>query len=763
MDNFFYHPETNSHISDSPTVNSSQTGGNKKKSTTNIDFFNKILSIVQEKGFSCNSPKYRNNDSVCCLKWWKTKQYSNRLKKRLDSSKKLTYSKQLYKEIMSSDDYFSFPWKQIKQKEFKIRDFLVQEVFTVPVQQKNYFENTISNEYDDEFGVFKNVLTKFISTHIFDKKSNLFYFLTCIFTVFHFGIQQYCKEKGLFTDSIIFTYKGGNILRFIHRLFFRLLSGDSAEQFYDFYSLFFKKGDFDFGIFIHPLVPNYERVFQEVTLLNYYLQTKLRIFFLLHKTEFFSIFKYNEAYLNSQLRDKILTHIQEKDMSKNNFWKHKTILNIRFIGNSSALSEEEVLTTITEIIMNSPLSKQEKEERLTTAVDTYLQRTPFIGSGDLLLQFKKAINRNERMIDTDSVFYRKQNSEDKHILTINYNKTLQFYTNMSHNQPLLKMFHLIRTKLLFKIEYLDEHYHFGTSNINGELIDVSVSHRCSDIEMQSFYYDFNNTITKYSLSNFKDKFNPANINIGQNQIEFYSFSIPYIIEDLEKILYYEVEYPWKNNKYKKRIYRICFISFIQLLESISNNTLRMFYLSIFSKFCQSFLSQTIHNTSINKYYQQLLQFENKTNLTKLVSIATQKQYQCKPLTKSLYRSIVKRMNLRLSNNQDMIHDENSDSDGEDMYHSSPHIKGYLHHLKKNYTLLFFRMIHRIYKKIYPKIIDITNKQRKQKELQEFKEFIQVIQDNCKVLIHILIHNKNQLSNQFSLQSHLHRITTRDIL
>ena len=105
----------------------------------------------------------------------------------------------------------------------------------------------------------------------------------------------------------------------------------------------------------------------------------------------------------------------------------------------------------------------------------------------------------------------------------------------------------------------------------------------------------------------------------------------------------------------------------------------------------------------------------------------------------------------------------SDSDGEDMYHSSPHIKGYLHHLKKKYTLLFFRMIHRIYKKIYPKVINISNKQRKQKELQEFKEFIQVIQDNCKVLIHILIHNSNQISNKFSLQSHLHRITTRDIL
>ena len=73
-----------------------------------------------------------------------------------------------------------------------------------------------------------------------------------------------------------------------------------------------------------------------------------------------------------------------------------------------------------------------------------------------------------------------------------------------------------------------------------------MSHRCSDIEMQSFYYDVNNTITKYSLSNFKDNFNPTNIEMGKNQIEFYSFSIPYIIEDLEKILYYEVEYPWQN-------------------------------------------------------------------------------------------------------------------------------------------------------------------------------------------------------------------------
>ncbi len=728
----------------------------KQKSSINLKFFEQIYDIVHNQGFSCNSSKYKQNPKLCCIQWWKLPMFKRRLRIKLDESKQIIYSKRLNQKIMDTEEHFSFPWDKIQQKNFDVKQYLVTHLFIKPVQKYNSYEDNTLSGYQDKDGIFKKVLTNFISSHLFDNKANLFYFLKCIVTVYQSGLEQYIKKKGLFPNSIIFTFKGGNILRLIERILFRLLSGYTSELLYDFYSIFFKKGDYDFGIFIHPLVPNYEQVFQEVTLLNYYLQTKLRQYFIENNTEFFSVFKYNLSYLQTQLYHKVLHHMQTKDLSNNLFWKGKKILNVRFIHNTSALSEEEVLQEITTIIMKSKLTKKEKEKQLEKIIDQYLSRNSFKGGSDFLLQYKKNINRNQRLLDSDYVLYLQDNNKQRDIFNISYNTALHFYTNKNSQEPLLKIFNLIRTKMVFQVEVLDENYNLQFINLSGELIDVSIAHRCSDIEMQSFYFDYNKSVQQYSITNYKNKFHPDNIVLGENKLDFFSYSIEYLIEDLEKILYYENKFPWDDKKYKKRIYRICLLSFLQLLEIFKSNSLRIFYLMNLFKYCKLFLRKTIVPSQIHKYYTRIHYFETNKNISTLESLVSKtKQHTFKETNTQLFRRLLQSMNITYSSSSEQLElDSDEDSDGEQMYHHSSTVMKYIHSLNTHYHFLFFRLIYRIQTVIYPQV----RKKNTKANLSQFKEMIQVILDNCQLLIQVLSNNNNVFDKSLSLSKSFHQST-----
>ena len=129
---------------------------------------------------------------------------------------------------------------------------------------------------------------------------------------------------------------------------------------------------------------------------------------------------------------------------------------------------------------------------------------------------------------------------------------------------MLKIFNLIRTKTQFRIDYIDPEGMFMSRSMGGELIDVSISHRCADIESQTFFHHINKNISKYSLTHHID---------SKDTMEFLSYSLEHIIEDLEKMLYHENVYPWNDKKYVKRINRLFYLSFIELFRLLNNNEL----------------------------------------------------------------------------------------------------------------------------------------------------------------------------------------------
>src|SRR5205085_670815 len=57
-----------------------------------------------------------------------------------------------------------------------------------------------------------------------------------------------------------------------------------------------------------------------------------------------------------------------------------------------------------------------------------------------------------------------------------------------------------------------------------------------------------------------------------NKFSFLGYSLEYLISDLERILFYDIDYPWDDVKYAKRIKRLLYLYFITLLTNPKFNT-----------------------------------------------------------------------------------------------------------------------------------------------------------------------------------------------
>lgn len=124
---------------------------------------------------------------------------------------------------------------------------------------------------------------------------------------------------------------------------------------------------------------------------------------------------------------------------------------------------------------------------------------------------------------------------------ISLNKTLEFKSGDGG----ITKFALIRTKINFNL-ILEKDEKQSKINMGGELIDVSIPHR-KDESIKEVFNNMDKAISRYNITN-KNKI-----------LKFNSYSLEFLIDDLEKILFHVAEYPWDDNKYVKRLNRLCYL------------------------------------------------------------------------------------------------------------------------------------------------------------------------------------------------------------
>lgn len=166
----------------------------------------------------------------------------------------------------------------------------------------NAIRRKFPHDGDEDFiKPLKNVATDIVVEQFFQTEETIYRFHKLVYNTFREAIELYRKINGIDNGDLFFIYKGGNILRFVSKEFISQIPAVANEEFKRYYSPYFKRSDADFSIFIDPDLEDYDKVHDDMGLLSYLLQVRIRGIFLSNPGHYFDFMRYDKEYRKSVL------------------------------------------------------------------------------------------------------------------------------------------------------------------------------------------------------------------------------------------------------------------------------------------------------------------------------------------------------------------------------------------------------------------------------------------------------------------------------
>jgi len=151
-----------------------------------------------------------------------------------------------------------------------------------------------TEEFEDENKELKAFLTDFVNQEFLSDNKNIFTILELIFNNYNETLSEYKKKMGLRENDIIFAFKGGNIFRVINLNIQKELPGYVSDIIATEFDKYFKRSDNDFSIYVNYDLPNYQQVYDQVSILSYYILQNINNIFSSKLDEYFKIFTLND-------------------------------------------------------------------------------------------------------------------------------------------------------------------------------------------------------------------------------------------------------------------------------------------------------------------------------------------------------------------------------------------------------------------------------------------------------------------------------------
>ncbi|CAH6421032.1 Hypothetical protein KVN_LOCUS108 [uncultured virus] len=437
---------------------------------------------------------------------------------------------------------------------------------------------------DDPEKEFKNIFTEIVTSKFLETNDIIVNFLKKVYTTFEKAINFYNILNNYKNDEIFFVYKGGNVLRIIAKESMNELPGRVYEVLNEHFGKSFQKSDADFSIYIKPDLPNFDQIIQEIKILSYLVLNFIRDQFLNNLPNYFDFFKYNYEE-QKKILEKSLGNLNKSESIKNHeneyFGIEFLAVEFRNVFSALPLLDEKLF----EIIKNDKLDIIKSG---SGREDSGITQDP--NDLDYHIMYKIPPLHMAKNIDPkfkEKLITPKKKNISEFYLTVN--DTLKFKT-----AELIRSFYLLRMKLNFKT-YFQKNGKVSSLNIPGEVIDVSISNK-DGTGIKEFFESLEKNITVYSFE--KENF------------KFRSYTIDYLIHDLEEIMYYQVLYPWEDPKYAKRINRLIYLYFIKLLMNKVQLDEKITYLYNLRSEIRTIqkLAKNKNKTIIN---QKLLEFSKK--------------------------------------------------------------------------------------------------------------------------------------------------------
>ena len=484
----------------------------------------------------------------------------------------------------------------------QIVQLVVDKKFTT---KELWYANSVSTQRDESVPLvepgkeLKGVMTELVVYEFLNTSSQLCKFISLVYNSFNDAIRMYTVKKQISDFDVFFIYKGGNILRFISNQAFYMLPGKVKDDLIAYYRDAFKKSDADFSIYINPKLDNFEEIFDDMTILSYLVQNYLRNIFIKSPKEYFNYYSLDDT------SKKVLLNKYLEKLNTAEVIKQQTIP-----GTFVSLSLPDVNTNDNEDTKYIP--KKDSETVFDKVSHT-------LETGDVNNTDKISIARrvNLRPIHLEDF-------EDKTMDDLSL-KQLQIYGNISQSEMTISInrtttflalggiisFNLVRTKILFNA-LRQVGNEFILDKIDGELIDVGITNK-KDYSVKHFFDNVGKYIAEYKLEE------------DQCVLPFRAYSIEYLIDELENMLFLQNKYPWEVAKYAKRLKRLLFMYYLSLFLTpiFKNNNERIDYLTTLKKSIldpannynlangtEILASINNFNNTYGKKYAEMLAFKN---------------------------------------------------------------------------------------------------------------------------------------------------------
>lgn len=411
--------------------------------------------------------------------------------------------------------------------------------------KKAFQFETLEKDFVNPKLIFRDVLTDFIvKDYLLNNTENTL--IDIINKVMKGLFKAYYDYTGY---EVIFIYRGGNILNLYKTKYDKMLPSPAREILESEFNQYFKKSDLDFFLVIKNHLKFSDEELNHVnrdiqSLTDYGLSVSRDI--ILSNPYIFKFCQYNIDYLNlifGDVLDEINTNIKNSPID---YVKNLNYIGIgfnKYFYNRSNINPLDI-----------PFNKQEFifDDGNKSVYDNFIKYRKS-GKFDVIVNTdyeNNILNIFKQNYIFDNLFFKYNfGNLNKKIVEEN-NNYMDLY--ISNNLNILDVdkkihFRLSRIMINFTLLYETKNKKYGIVNVPSELYDVSLSNK---YDRSSKIFPFN-AFRKYFYS------------VGNITDYIYIPKIETLIKDLDLILFNNL--PWNDPKYKKRLFRMLIMIFIDTL------------------------------------------------------------------------------------------------------------------------------------------------------------------------------------------------------
>jgi len=457
--------------------------------------------------------------------------------------------------ICTINNHIGLSTLDFKIDNFK-RDFNELKTFFYDLKNKQgvLIDTSNDKEYVNPKLMFRDILTEFMVNDVTGNKTEIV-LIHIINKVMKALLSEYKTLNGI---NVMLVYRGGNILKLYKENFDDILPGVARKIMKTEFKKFFKSSDLDYYYVIENVKSMSEEqvdaINDDIQVLSYFGLNIARSLILSNK-HIYRMCTYNVQHINSMF-DELLTKMNSEKINS----PIDYVRDVEYVGLGF---NKHIYVKPSENIDIFTLPK----EKLEFVFDDQGEN-----AYDSLLKYKKA-GRKDIIIKTDSMrknvdirmldylINRNYFFSDSKIRRLtksvlsDYNGIFDLYisNNFKIENNILKIsFRLSRVMTNFCLIYKTKHNKYGVTNVPAELYDLAIGNK----KDRAFPLYTENTIKEYQYT----------YDIGGDKVDdkIYIPKISTLIKDLDAILF-GVEFPWQDEKYEKRIYRLLILIFISEL------------------------------------------------------------------------------------------------------------------------------------------------------------------------------------------------------